>query len=208
MSNDKSKVGKMLRLAFRVCIGIALLWVSSSLTLAQAGGKPFTDYFQGGKLYLEKGDFEKAAKDFTESLRLNPHRDEIDKQVAKETQAYLGKVNVELKKIADAKKLAAAKRAAELKKRAEARQLAEEKKAKLLAARKALEAQKRAAELKKRQALKKQWEAKKQLAAQKRAAKLKKREEERARIKAEKEKAKKEAAKETAKKKEKEDQSK
>ena len=81
MSGDKVKRRNFLRLAICVFMGMVLLWGFSSFALAApAEDKSFTEYFEGGKAYLNRGRFEEAAKEFKESLRLNPHLDEVDKQ--------------------------------------------------------------------------------------------------------------------------------
>jgi len=164
--------GKVERNVFRrfgVCVflGIAFVWIFSSFTLtAQAGGKTFTEYFETGKVYLKEGKFEEAAKELKESLRLNPRLDEIDKQLAKETQARLEKVNVGLKKIAEERRYREEKEAAK-------KRIKEEKAAKLQAAkekRERLVQEKKAAALAEKQ-------RRDNLAAQRRAEELKKREE-------------------------------
>ncbi|MCD5397690.1 hypothetical protein LR003_01985 [candidate division NPL-UPA2 bacterium] len=184
MFSDKAKGSNLPRLVVCVFMGIALLGGFSSPALtAPAEDKSFAEYFEGGKAYLEKERFEEAARKFKESLRLNPRLDEIDEQVVKEAQAYLEKINIELKRVEEERhyregreRLAQEKRAARLKEREQARRLAGEERAKRLAER----------------------EEARRLVAEERAEARRIRTEERARIRAERERAREEAARERA----------
>ncbi len=202
MFSDKAKGSNLPRLVVCVFMGIALLGGFSSPALtAPAEDKSFAEYFEGGKAYLEKERFEEAARKFKESLRLNPRLDEIDEQVVKEAQAYLEKINIELKRVEEERhyregreRLAQEKRAARLKEREQARRLAGEERAKRLAER---EEARRLAEEERAKRLAEREEARR-LAAEERAEARRIREEERARIRAERERAREEAARERA----------